>query len=62
MEIILCIFNFVFLYLYFFNILNFSRAKSIPTLYNAIVETSQKIPNPIKSERDLGRNTVYDTW
>jgi hypothetical protein len=31
-------------------------------MYDVVVETAKKIPNPLKSETAKGRKTVYDTW
>uniref|UniRef100_A0A915CMS7 Uncharacterized protein n=1 Tax=Ditylenchus dipsaci TaxID=166011 RepID=A0A915CMS7_9BILA len=38
------------------------NADTIPSMYQAVVDASKKIPNPMKTERDAGRKTVYDTW
>ncbi|VDM78546.1 unnamed protein product, partial [Strongylus vulgaris] len=35
---------------------------TIPSLYRVTVEAAKRIVNPIKSERDKGRETVYDSW
>jgi hypothetical protein len=40
----------------------FSYAETIPTLYDVVSKTAKQIPNPIKSEVEEGRKTVYDTW
>jgi len=37
-------------------------ANTVPTMYDVVVETAKKIPNPLKSEISEGRKTVYDTW
>lgn len=39
-----------------------SSANTIPTMYNTVVETAKVIANPVKSEVEAGRKTVYDTW
>ncbi|KAI1702610.1 peptidase family m28 domain-containing protein [Ditylenchus destructor] len=38
------------------------NADTVPTMFQAVVDAAKKIPNPMKSELDLGRKTVYDTW
>ncbi|CAJ0568675.1 unnamed protein product, partial [Mesorhabditis spiculigera] len=35
---------------------------SVPSLYNAIVETAKAVENPNEQERKLGRRTVFDSW
>jgi N-acetylated-alpha-linked acidic dipeptidase len=37
-------------------------ASTIPSLYQAVVDVSKRIPNPMKSETKRARKTIYDTW
>ncbi|KAE9555929.1 hypothetical protein FO519_000909 [Halicephalobus sp. NKZ332] len=37
-------------------------AASVPTLFQSVVDTSRRIPNPMESEIKRSRKTVYDTW
>ncbi|MFH4977960.1 hypothetical protein AB6A40_004669 [Gnathostoma spinigerum] len=51
----------------YFNIDNIHSNQSlsvntVPTLYQVITDTSKEVPNPMESERQKGRLTVYDTW
>ncbi|KAK6760458.1 hypothetical protein RB195_021793 [Necator americanus] len=37
-------------------------AATIPSLRRVVMEAAKKIPNPLKSERSKGRQTIYDSW
>lgn len=40
----------------------FSKVDAVPTIFEAVVEAARKVESPLQSERDAGRNTLYDTW
>uniref|UniRef100_A0A7E4WCP9 Glutamate carboxypeptidase 2 n=1 Tax=Panagrellus redivivus TaxID=6233 RepID=A0A7E4WCP9_PANRE len=37
-------------------------ASTIPSLFQIVVDTAKRIPNPMISEVERARKTVYDTW
>lgn len=42
---------------------NFSlRALGTPLIFKSLYDATKKVPNPNRTEVNLGRTTVYDTW
>ncbi|CAD5229705.1 unnamed protein product [Bursaphelenchus okinawaensis] len=37
-------------------------ADTLPSIYEVVVNAAKKVPNPVKSEVEQGRKTIYDTW
>uniref|UniRef100_A0A914I4M5 Uncharacterized protein n=1 Tax=Globodera rostochiensis TaxID=31243 RepID=A0A914I4M5_GLORO len=36
--------------------------RTVPSLYTAVTKAAKTVPNPMASERQLGRETMFDTW
>ena len=41
---------------------NFKGSEGVPSMYDALLQTTQMVPNPNSNERLNGRTTVYDSW
>jgi hypothetical protein len=42
--------------------INFSDVRTVPSLYQAVTDAAKFVQNPMKSEREKGRQTIFDTW
>ncbi|KAL3097431.1 hypothetical protein niasHS_003879 [Heterodera schachtii] len=36
--------------------------RTVPSLYSAVTDAAKTVPNPMDSERRMGRETVFDSW